>query len=303
VLDLSEFITFVAEKSGVKKTKLVEQDILIHRILQEIYASPHLSANYLFKGGSCLVKGYFGYYRLSIDLDFTWRKQEVWAVGEKELRRKLHEEIKVFSRILEEISKQVVLDFVNNPKNRRYFEFGGGGRMITFKLWRGQELVKIQVNFLEELLFPSKHVKVKTLLDSVALSRDEKKYFEESLNLYRPIDVEAYDEREILCEKVRAILTRRVQKLRDLYDLFMLDAHGFKVEHFTNEIVRKISASLYYKKYRNNLEANKKAMKFNMDILEDLFERELFVENPPQNFEGFLKGLLNPLKEIVNRLN
>jgi predicted nucleotidyltransferase component of viral defense system len=63
--DLSEFISFVSEKSGVKKANLIESDILIHRILKEIYSSAPFMEQYLFKGGSCLVKCYFGYYRFS----------------------------------------------------------------------------------------------------------------------------------------------------------------------------------------------------------------------------------------------
>jgi len=300
--DLSEFIAFVAERSGVKKAKLVEQDILIHRILKEIYSSPRFLENYLFKGGSCLVKCYFGYYRFSIDLDFTWRNQEIWKVGEKELRRRLIREIRAFGQVIENTSKQVSLDFVNDTRSRKYFEFGGGGRMVTLKLWKDEELVKIQVNFLEELLFPSKNLEVKTLLDGITLSKDEEVYFEEFLNFYKPFSVDAYDEREILCEKVRAILTRRAQKLRDFYDLFVLDTRGFKVEQLTDEIDRKVKASLYYKKYRDNLEANKKAMKVSEGILEDPFERELFAINPPRNFERFLTKLLDLLKEIADRV-
>jgi len=163
-------------------------------------------------------------------------------------------------------------------------------------------LVKIQVNFLEELLFPSKNLEVKTLLDGITLSKDEEVYFEEFLNFYKPFSVDAYDEREILCEKVRAILTRRAQKLRDFYDLFVLDTRGFKVEQLTDEIDRKVKASLYYKKYRDNLEANKKAMKVSEGILEDPFERELFAINPPRNFERFLTKLLDLLKEIADRV-
>lgn len=52
-------------------------------------------------------------------------------------------------------------------------------------------------------MFPSESVTVKTLLDDVPLSKDDKAYFEEFLNFYKPIKVNAYDEREILCEKVR----------------------------------------------------------------------------------------------------
>lgn len=298
--DLSEFITFVSEKSDIKKAKLIEPDILVHRILKELYAHPHFMGNYLFKGGSCLVKCYFGYYRFSVDLDFTWKNQDIWKVGEKELRRKLLEEIKAFGQLLENISHQVDLEFVNDPKNKRYFEFGGGGRMVTSKLWKGQELLKIQVNFLEELLFPSKSITVKTLLDGVAISRGEKAYFEEFLNYYKPFKVKAYDEREILCEKVRAILTRKAQKLRDFYDLFILDANGFKMEKLTDEIVRKTKASLYYKKYRENLEANKAAMKVSSNILENPYERELLVVSPSRDFAKFLTRLLSSLKEITN---
>ena len=300
--DLSEFISFVAEKSGVEKANLIESDILMHRILKLIYSSPHFMENYLFKGGSCLVKCYFGYYRFSIDLDFTWRNQEIWKVGEKELRRRLLAEIKAFGQLLESIAKQSGLEFVNDTKNNRYFEFGGGGRMATLKLWKGHELVKIQVNFVEELLFPYKKVKVRTLLDGLALSKDEEAYFEEFLNFYKPFEVIAYDEREILCEKVRAILTRRAQKLRDFYDILVLENHGFSIEQLSDEIARKIKSALYYRKYRENLELNKKAVNFGRGILEDPFERELFVVNPPKNFEKFLAKVLDSLKEIANSI-
>lgn len=202
--DLSEFVAFVAEKSGVGKPSLIEKDLMVHRILMEIYGSEHFAGNYLFKGGSCLVKCYFGYYRFSVDLDFTWCNQKAWeGLGKYELRRALLEETASFGSLLERTASGVGLDFVNEFENDRYFEFGGGSRMITFKMWKGSELLKIQVNFVDEILFPYKTVVVKTLLDRVQVSKDERTYFEESLGFYRPFEVKAYDEREILCEKVR----------------------------------------------------------------------------------------------------
>jgi len=45
---LSEFIAFVAEKSGVKNPELIEKDIMLHKILKEIYSSD-IGENYLFK--------------------------------------------------------------------------------------------------------------------------------------------------------------------------------------------------------------------------------------------------------------
>jgi len=298
--DLSEFIAFVAEKSGIKKPDLIEKDLVIHRILKEMFSSPHFSENYLFKGGSCLVKCYLGYYRFSVDLDFTWKNQKTWeALKKKELRRRLLEEINVFASFLEKTCKEINLEFKNDLKDNKYFEFGGGGRMVTFKLWRNSELIKIQVNFVEEMLFPHREVIVKTLLDGVDITKDERAYFEEFLNSYASIKVLAYDEREILCEKVRAIFTRRAQKLRDFYDLFVLDKSGFKVERLKEGIIKKTKASLRYRKYRENLEKNRESLEI-AEAIDDTLERSLLVSQPTKGFEAFLRKLRRTLKNIMS---
>ena len=80
---MPEFVGFVAEKSGVNKPALLEQDILIHRLLKALCDSPGFAGKYVFKGGSCLVKCYFGYYRFSVDLDFTWKDHGYLSVGGK----------------------------------------------------------------------------------------------------------------------------------------------------------------------------------------------------------------------------
>jgi predicted nucleotidyltransferase component of viral defense system len=299
---LSEFVSFIIEKSGIKDVSLIESDIILHRVLKDFCSSP-LFNKYLFKGGSCLTKCYFGYYRFSVDLDFTWREQEMWAgLGEKKLRRKLLAEIKDFASFLKTVSEKLGLRFEAELKNRNFIEFGGGGRMVTFKLWKNSELIKIQVNFIEKLLFPIKKITVKTLLDGAKLSTDEKAYFEEFLDFYKPLQIMAYDEREILCEKVRAILTRRAQKLRDFYDLFMLSKHGYKIEDLAKEILEKVRASLYYRKYRSNLERNRKGLEIVEGFLEDPFERRLLIELPQRDFEDFLKVVGEKLREIANNV-
>jgi len=297
---LSEFITFISRRSGVKNLELIEKDVILHLILREIYSSA-IGQNYLFKGGSCLVKCYFGYYRFSVDLDFTWKNQAVWeGLGKRKLRRALLKRITDFAGVLEKACSQAGLNFKPNLKDKRLFEFGGGGRMITYKLWKGLELVKIQVNFVEKILFKPKKVFVKTLLNIDELKKDEKVYFDEFLEFYNPFQVTAYDERDILCEKVRAILTRRAQKLRDFYDLFILQKHGFKIEDFKSEILKKIEASLYYKKYRDALEKNKEKLEIGKKILENPFERSLFIKKPENQFEHFLNDSPRELREIAS---
>ena len=208
-------------------------------------------------------------------------------------------EAKIFASLLEETANYFGLDFSNEVKNQKYFEFGGGGRMVTFKLWKDSELIKIQVNFIEKILFKEKRTVAKTLLFNVKFTEDEKAYFLDFLDFYKPIEVVAYDEKEILCEKVRAILARRTQKLRDFYDLFKLDESGISIEELKEEIVEKIKASLYYKKYRENLERNRKFFKLGKEILEDPFERDLFIVKLPKEFEHFLETSIETLRKIA----
>jgi predicted nucleotidyltransferase component of viral defense system len=222
------------------------------------------------------------------------------GLGEKGLRRRLSAEIRNLASFLAKVSGKSNLEFKAELGERKFVEFGGGGRMATFKLWKGPELLKIQVNFVEKLLFSPRVVRVRTLLDGVKLSRDERAYFGEFLDFYRPFKLMAYDEREILCEKVRAILTRRAQKLRDFYDLFVLAMHGFRLRDLKEEIAEKVRASLYYKKHRNNLEQNKRELEINAGLLENPFERDLLVEEPGEDFEDFLKLAIDELKNVAN---
>ena len=294
--DLSEFSGFVSEKSGVKNTFLVEKDILLHRILWEI--SSHFGRAILFKGGSCLVKCYFGYYRFSVDLDFTWKDQNMWNnLSKREFQNKLRDKVNEFALIVEKISKKLNLDFKNDHSNSKYFEFGGGKKITTFKLWKGEKLIKIQVNFLERIIFEGKFKTARTLLKN-RISEDEKIYFEDFLKFYRPFELLCYDEREILCEKIRAILTRRGQKLRDFYDIFVLEKNGFSVEENIKEIIEKVRFSLErYEKYRRNFEKNRKSLDFS--IIDNPFERSLFLTKPGKEFEIFLKNFQSVLREII----
>jgi len=171
--------------------------------------------------------------------------------------------------------------------------------MVTFKLWKDSELVKVQVNLVERVLFNPKRVEAKTLLAGIELTDEEKAYFDEFLEFYEPLQVTTYDEREILCEKVRAILTRRAQKLRDFYDVFKLAEHGVRAEKLREEIAEKIRAALYYKKYRENLERNRKLL-IGKDVLEDPFERELFIVKLPREFEHFLKEFIEELRNVAS---
>ncbi len=73
-----KLIDAVSEKFGVLQKGLLEKDIILHEILSRLADDDYFLNNYVFKGGTCLVKSYLGYYRFSEDLDFTWKDQPVF---------------------------------------------------------------------------------------------------------------------------------------------------------------------------------------------------------------------------------
>jgi predicted nucleotidyltransferase component of viral defense system len=65
------FIDEISRIRGIQRRDLVEKDLLLHRLLRYLSLYPRFSENYLFKGGTCLIKCHLGYYRFSEDVDFT----------------------------------------------------------------------------------------------------------------------------------------------------------------------------------------------------------------------------------------
>ncbi|GAH76942.1 unnamed protein product, partial [marine sediment metagenome] len=123
------------------------------------------------------------------------------------------------------------------------------------------------------------------------------------------IVIPAYNSKEILCEKVRAILTRQGSSVRDFLDIyFILDKYKFKIEDFKNQIIKKtLFALILYKKYKENLEMRKELL-----ISGDLFtlgeERDLLLikikkkdfYNFINKFSIFLKNLTEEIYEKIN---
>ena len=157
------------------------------------------------------------------------------------------------------------------------------------------------MNLVEVLLYEPQICEVRTLIKGVRLTSEERAYFREYLEEYGRFEVFAYDLREILCEKVRAILTRRVQKLRDFYDLYMLMGAGLNIEDYAEEIARKLEPVLRYKKYREAFERNRKGLHVALVSMADSYELSLFVKQlDREKFRDFLARIGEKLGEIVD---
>src|SRR4030042_174662 len=98
-----DFVNEVGRIQQIKRVDLVEKDLILHQMLLDLSNDKLFSENFVFKGGTCLIKHY-----------------------------------------------------------RDYVELGGGNKTCTFKIWYQSEVLgrrsfmKIQINFVERLYFPSR---------------------------------------------------------------------------------------------------------------------------------------------------
>lgn len=301
-----EFIEYLSDKLKIERKELLEKDVILQTLLVELSAIPGFHDNFAFKGGTCLIKCYLGYYRFSEDLDFTYLNQnEFSGKSEKAIRRILSGKIDGIASAIRNISEKHGLEFKAEKHNKCYIELGGSNKFVTFKAWYFSELLnvetfaKIQVSFVEKLLFKAKALFAGSLIEKGHETEINFLFPELSFLLKLP-KLKAYDLKEIDAEKVRAILTRRGIKARDFVDLFMIHKEkGIDVFKLKNAILRKTSFMLKYQKYSENLLAKEFSFDMGLIISE---EQKLMLKPLGKDFEAFLKKLKPYLEGLVHEL-
>ncbi len=307
-----EFANEVGRVLGIRRTDLIEKDIILHQLLLDLSKNKFFSGNFLFKGGTCLIKHHLGYYRFSEDIDFTWRRQEIFSgLSGKETRRQLSEALDEVGGVFEEISRSRDLDFKIKKGDARYVELVGSNRTFTFKIWYQSEIqdresfIKVQGNFVEDLRFPSKRGEIKSLLYG-SEAGEIKLLFPKLYEEYASHPVfRVYDAREILCEKARAILTRKGIKARDFVDIYFLLKEGkADLRENEEEIVKKIEFMLrLYKRFRNNFSAKVELLDSKEFFRWGEEKDRLLSEVDEEDFYGFVDELQEFLKRIAAKIS
>lgn len=296
---------FVNEISKIVDAKedLIEKDVLLHQILLDL-SKTNFAKEFAFKGGTCLIKCYLGYYRFSGDLDFTFIDQSIFdCISQKKIRKILSKKIDETGEILEGISEKRGFDFRSDKKDKKYVELGGGNKFVTFKLWytsvTGENsFIKIQINFVEKILFQIKEVKLQGLkIKSKELSFLFPKLYSEYT---KSIKLQVYDIREILCEKIRAILTRRGIKERDFIDVYLISKkYKIKPEKLQREVSKKINFMLnLYQKYRINIKEKSELLR--IENYQFGSEKYLLLKKiDEKQFYSFLNEFVKYLRKII----
>ncbi|MDO8538000.1 MAG: nucleotidyl transferase AbiEii/AbiGii toxin family protein [archaeon] len=298
-----ETLNWLSKKLGIPSIILIEKDLYLQALLLQLAEKNYFSENFVFKGGTCLTKAYFGYYRFSEDLDFTWLNTKFFENKSENLVRKmLSSEINKIIELFAAIAKELSLDFKPEKANKHYVQFGGSNRFVTFKFWYKpidedrETFIKIQLNFIEKIYHsPKKH-----LLKAIAKQQTEDmeylypKYA--SMACYAPTFY-CYDLKEIAAEKIRALLTRRGFKARDVIDLYYLAKKGATIIAVKKMAFEKTKFMLKYLKYAENLQNKHFEEKFELEK-----EQNLMIKKPAKDFEAFANKTLKELNKLAEEL-
>lgn len=302
---LKEFIVFLKGKTALQSEELLEKDFYISALLAKI-----AGGEYAFKGGTCLSKVYLNYHRISEDIDLTFINQKVF--GNKttnQIKRICSEKLTLFGKTLENVSKEYGFDFKLQKDNKRYVELGSNNKLATFKIWyrsafTGTEsFIKAQITFLEVIQFPIMTRAASPLIDASEFPETEQIYFSDYTGLYKPLKCTAYDLREIASEKIRALLTRRGVKARDIIDLYFIEKmHKIDITKLKEACVEKVQYAVgNYEKYKKNFLAKTGLSEKDL-ILED-FEYLMTVKLDKKDFGAFTNKLFAFLEEIKSEAN
>jgi predicted nucleotidyltransferase component of viral defense system len=304
-----DFVNELSTRLEIKRRDLIEKDVILHFILLNLSKDKFFSENFAFKGGTCLIKCFYGYIRFSEDIDFTWRNQADFdGKSQKKVREMLSKRIDKTGNVFQKIARKLDLEFKNDKGNNKYFEIGGSDKSCTLKIWYQSEVLKkesflkVQINFVEHLCFPFKDRSAKSLF----AKRDEEldSLFPEFSEYSTPAKISTYDIKEILAEKVRAMLTRRGTKARDSIDIYLIHKNfGLDPADVEACISKKMELALgLYERFRKNLREKIKLLDSD-DFFDWGEERELLIkEINEKEFYLYLQELRAFLKKFVRSL-
>lgn len=190
--------------------RLLEKDYYLTIVLAGIN---RLSDELIFKGGTCLNKVYYSYYRLSEDLDFTLK-----LPGENATRkirsaaiRPIKEGMKAFLKDLDMGIEN--LEDAGHRESTQYIYYLNYNSIVLDK----KESIKLEIGMRFNPILP------------VVSKRITHKFLHPFTKepLFDGGSVNCLSLKELVAEKLRAAATRRVIAARDFYDLGFLLKAGF----------------------------------------------------------------------------
>lgn len=185
--------------------RLLEKDYYLTIALSKINS---LSSNLVFKGGTCLNKIYYSYYRLSEDMDFTLILPSNKATR-TERRRAIEPIKKSISNFAENLDmKAENIENTGHNESRQYIYYLAYPSVILNK----SETIKLEIGLRFNPLMPVEEQKI------------QHKFLHPFTKepLFDAGKIKCLNLKEQVAEKMRAAATREIIAARDFYDLGFL---------------------------------------------------------------------------------
>jgi len=282
-----EFIKMIGQTAGQTgfPLELLEKDYYLTILLSKIN---NLSDNLLFKGGTCLNKIYYSYYRLSEDLDFSMK------LPEGDVKRTMRSN--VMKPVKEKIGK-FVADIGLRVKNIEQAGRNESKQYVFLIEYDSAVVGKIQIIKLEiSLRFNPFLPVVKKNIHHVFLHPFTKE------PLFDGGSVNCFSLKELVAEKLRAAATRLTIAPRDFYDLGYLLKMGFNFNdyEFWQLFKRKLAEDKHdtdLKKYKFNLgRSDKEISHMESRIEPELLDVLTLKEKKIFNLSDTLKNINDVMK-------
>lgn len=191
----------------------IDKDWVLGHFIDAIYSMDSSREALIFKGGTCLRKCYIPGYRFSEDLDFTSINPD-FQLNEDLLRQ-------IMSLVQERTGIPLHLEKLNDLRHQdkstgyagivKFWGADHSKNQIPPDPSRWTSSIKIEVILYEKMLF-------EPVLKAV--------YHDYSDDLTSAVDkIACYDLREVLSEKLRALIQRSYTAPRDYYDIWYLSKH------------------------------------------------------------------------------
>lgn len=210
--EFSKVVELAAKKKGFLPL-LMEKDYYLTLILSRVH---QLSEDLIFKGGTCLNKVYFSYYRLSEDLDFSMQLPPLTLT--RGIRRKAIQPVKdKIKAFVEQFG--IKLDETEAPgrnESKQYLYYFTYQSVVSPMEGR----IKFEIGLRHNPVLKTKKHKVHHHFSHPFTGEE----------LFSGGEVRCLDLKEAVAEKLRAASTRKMIAPRDFYDLDFILRNGFKID-------------------------------------------------------------------------
>jgi len=268
-----EFIKAIGRASKKKGFlfPLIEKDYYLTLIISRVF---ELSENLVFKGGTCLNKVYYEYYRLSEDLDFSMILPEYKATRSQ--RRKCIQPVRdKIEKFIEQFGMR--LDDAGNPGRNESKQY-----VYYFVYQSALHEVEAKIKFEIGLRFnPFDTTKKRPVQHAFLHPFTGEPLFDGG-------QINCLSLNELIAEKLRAAAIREIIAPRDFYDIdFVLrnkfDLTNKEVMTLFRKKLQEDDADTYLGKYRNNLGRSDEEIK----DMNSRIETELFDVLTPKERKNF----------------